>query len=84
MPKSRSLQRSPPQIIQGITLRIFTGRPKAAQQLGFVRDKHEALLRWFQNLPIAIKMEVANLPDVCPPPHIFTLNAMYRTAWILL
>jgi hypothetical protein len=65
-------------------LRIFTGRPKAAQQLGFVRDKHEALLRWFKNLPIAIKMEVTNLPDVCPPPHIFTLNAMYRTAWILL
>ncbi|KAI9637764.1 uncharacterized protein MKK02DRAFT_42136 [Dioszegia hungarica] len=72
------------EIIQKIIGRLYNGRPKMAQSVAFARTMSDRLKAWFDDMPTAIKLEVARLPLHCPPPHIFSLNVLYRASWILL
>ncbi|RXK35092.1 hypothetical protein M231_07644 [Tremella mesenterica] len=72
------------EIMCKIVMRLYDGRPQRMRNAPFVLRMRERLLTWFEGLPLAIKLEVDHLPEVCPPPHIFTINALYRAAWILL
>ncbi|KIR97133.1 hypothetical protein L804_05795 [Cryptococcus deuterogattii 2001/935-1] len=49
-----------------------------------ISDISAWLLAWRSRVSPLVLLDTAYLPNVSPPPHILTLNILYRTAWILL
>ncbi|XAO27529.1 hypothetical protein I312_106385 [Cryptococcus bacillisporus CA1280] len=49
-----------------------------------ISDISARLLTWRSRVSPLVLLDTAYLPSVSPPPHILTLNILYRTAWILL
>nr|XP_018261200.1 uncharacterized protein I303_06923 [Kwoniella dejecticola CBS 10117]OBR83358.1 hypothetical protein I303_06923 [Kwoniella dejecticola CBS 10117] len=72
------------EIIQKIIMRLYNGRLSRMRSQRFVEHMKSRLLEWMDQLPNGLKLEVHALPEHCPPPHIFSTNALYRAAWILL
>ncbi|VUC31203.1 unnamed protein product [Clonostachys rosea] len=72
------------EIIQAVIMQLYVGRPRLVGIGKFIQAMRTRLNRWFDCLPAEIKIDTANLPEQCPPPHIFATNALYRASWILL
>lgn len=60
------------EIIQKIIMRLYHGRPSRVRDTRFVEEMRQKLEQWMAQLPEGIKMDADNLPEHCPPPHIFS------------
>jgi hypothetical protein len=60
------------EIIQKIVMRLYDGRPNRLGNAKFVEQMKLRLGEWDSGLPAGLRMDVSNLPDQCPPPHIFS------------
>ncbi|KAJ5370025.1 uncharacterized protein N7496_006117 [Penicillium cataractarum] len=72
------------EIIQTIIMRLYVGRPRHLGIGRFIQAVRARLNEWFDRFPAEIKLDTRNLPEHCPPPHIFATNVLYRASWILL
>lgn len=59
-------------------MRLYQERPRATQVTSFVLDMHLRLEQWFEQLPPPLRLDTANLPQHCPPPHIFAAKYVAR------
>ncbi|WWC92011.1 uncharacterized protein L201_006965 [Kwoniella dendrophila CBS 6074] len=60
------------EIIQKIIMRLYNGRLTRLRSHNFAESMKQKLIEWMNQLPDGLKLVVDNLPEHCPPPHIFS------------
>ncbi|BEI92243.1 uncharacterized protein CcaverHIS019_0410630 [Cutaneotrichosporon cavernicola] len=72
------------QILEEILINMYSPHRPQARSVTFIRNADEKLKKWWDELPPAIKLDKARLPEFCPPTNITLLNLLYHCARILL
>ncbi|KAK2813791.1 hypothetical protein FQN50_000191 [Emmonsiellopsis sp. PD_5] len=74
------------EILNQIIIHIYDPVRKSTERefQDCVDQQSRNLEKWWDELPVFLKLIVDNLPPYCPPSHIVTLNCVYHTTNILL
>lgn len=61
-------------ILETILVNMYSPTRPNARSVSFIRKTDESLLKWYAELPDAIKLERGKLPEFCPPTNISVLK----------
>lgn len=61
-------------ILETILVNMYSPTRPNARSVSFIRKTDESLLKWYAELPAAIKLERGKMPEFCPPTNISVLK----------
>lgn len=71
-------------ILEDILVNMYSPHRPQARSVTFIRNADEKLKKWWDDLPPALKLDKARLPEFCPPTNITLMNLLYHCSRILL